>query len=86
MLRKKRLSLLLICMLLIVGVSSVCSVAAAKKVKLTLWGGYPEMSPFSKKVIEDYQKENPNVEISFLTHPLREHEQKLSAAIPGLTP
>ncbi|NMB13374.1 MAG: extracellular solute-binding protein [Firmicutes bacterium] len=83
--KKRSLLLLVTCLVLVIGVSSICPAMAAKKVKLTLWGGYPEMAPFYKQVIADYQKENPNVEISFLTHPLREHEQKLSAAIPSNT-
>lgn len=82
--KRSSLSLVLMCLFLVASLGSVTAMAAPK-VKLTLWGGYPEMGPFYKQVIEDYQKENPNVEISFLTHPLREHEQKLSAAIPSNT-
>lgn len=70
---------------LMVSCLAVSSFAAPKTVKLSLWGGYPEMAPFYKQVIEDYQKANPGVEISFLTNPLREHEQKISAAIPSDT-
>ena len=81
MLRKHKV--FLVCVLLVIAFASVS--ASAQHIKLTLWGGYPEMAPFYKQVIEDYQKENPNVEISFLTHPLREHEQKLSATIPSNT-
>lgn len=82
MLGKKKLVLLVVCMLLVVGLSSM---ASAKKVQLSIWGGYPEMVPFYQKVAADYAKENPNVEISILANPLREHEQKLSAAIPSNT-
>ena len=81
MLRKHKV--FLVCVLLVIAFASVS--ASAQHIKLTLWGGYPEMAPFYKQVIEDHQKENPNVEISFLTHPLREHEQKLSATIPSNT-
>lgn len=83
--KKNRFFFYLLVALLIVSCFSLGVNAAPKKVKLTLWGGYPEMAPFYKKVIEEYTKEHPNVEISFLTHPLREHEQKLSAAIPSNT-
>lgn len=79
---QKRICLLL-ALMLVVGLFSYNVLAAPKKIKLSLWGGYPEMAPFYSKVIADYQKENPNVEINFLTHPLREHEQKMSAAIPS---
>ena len=78
----KRICLLLVSVLLL-GLCSYGIFAAPKQIKLSLWGGYPEMAPFYTKVIEDYQKLNPNVQITFLTHPLREHEQKLSAAIPS---
>ncbi len=85
MVKRKSLLLFLICTFLLVVVSSIDVMATSKNVKLTVWSGYPEMAPFYKQVIEDYQKEHPNVTISFLTHPLREYEQKLAASIPANT-
>ena len=58
---------------------------AAGPVKLSLWGGFPEMEAFYKYAAEEYKKSHPNVEITILTHPLREFEQKLSATIPSNT-
>jgi len=54
-------------------------------VKLSLWGGFPEMEAFYKYAAEEYRKTHPNVEFTILTHPLREFEQKLSATIPSNT-
>ena len=50
--------------------------------ELNFWSGYPEMAPLYDKVIADFQKQYPQVKVNFLTHPLREYEQKLAAAIP----
>jgi multiple sugar transport system substrate-binding protein len=50
--------------------------------ELSLWSGYPEMAPLYDKVIADFQAKYPKVKVSYLTHPLREYEQKLAATIP----
>lgn len=50
--------------------------------ELSLWSGYPEMAPLYDKIIADFQAKHPKVKVSYLTHPLREYEQKLSATIP----
>lgn len=50
--------------------------------ELTFWSGYPEMAPLYDFVIADFQAKHPKVEVTYLTHPLREYEQKLAAAIP----
>jgi multiple sugar transport system substrate-binding protein len=50
--------------------------------ELAFWSGYPEMAPLYDFVIANFQKKFPNVKVSYLTHPLREYEQKLAAAIP----
>ncbi len=81
---QKRICLLL-ALVLVVGLFGFKALAAPKKIQLSLWSGYPEMVPFYNKVAEDYMKANPNVQINILAHPLREHEQKLSAAIPSNT-
>jgi multiple sugar transport system substrate-binding protein len=56
-----------------------------KPVKLSIWGGYPEMEPWYKKVTEAYTKEHPNVTFDIVTQELRSFEQKLSATIPSDT-
>jgi multiple sugar transport system substrate-binding protein len=81
----KRILLNLLLVTLVIACLTVSCFAAPKKVELSLWGGYPEMAPFYKQVAADYQKANPGVKITFLTNPLREHEQKISAAIPSDT-
>ena len=50
--------------------------------ELSLWSGYPEMAPLYEKIIADFQAKYPKVKVSYLTHPLREYEQKLAATIP----
>ena len=50
--------------------------------ELSLWSGYPEMAPLYDKIIADFQAKYPKVKVSYLTHPLREYEQKLAATIP----
>ena len=50
--------------------------------ELSFWSGYPEMAPLYDNVIAGFQKKYPQVKVNYLTHPLREYEQKLAAAIP----
>jgi len=56
--------------------------AKAATGELAFWSGYPEMAPLYDFVIAGFQKKYPNVKVSYLTHPLREYEQKLAAAVP----
>ncbi len=55
---------------------------AASEVTLSLWTGFPETEPFYKAAAADYAKTHPNVKVTILSTTLREHEQKLSAAVP----
>ena len=55
---------------------------AASDVTLSLWTGFPETEPFYKAAAADYAKIHPNVKVTILSTTLREHEQKLSAAVP----
>ena len=59
----------------IVGILVLCvclsSAVAVGSTKLSLWGGFPEVVPFSEKVVEDYQKLHPDVEIEILAYDLR---------------
>lgn len=59
--------------------------SSTKPVELSLWSGYPEMAPFYKKAAEDYKALHPNVNVTVVTYPLREFEQKLSATVPSNT-
>jgi len=58
---------------------------AAKKVSLSFWSGYPEMEPVFNKIVEDYRKLHPNVDIDVSTYKLREVERKLAVSIPTRT-
>jgi len=54
-----------------------------KPVELTIWGGYPELDPWYKKMAEDYKKEHPNVTINIASFPLRDFEKKVAAGLPS---
>ena len=56
--------------------------AHAADVTLAIWTGYPELVPVYKAVSEEYAKTNPGVKFTILSTTLREHEQKLSTAMP----
>ncbi|MFA6505858.1 MAG: extracellular solute-binding protein [Treponemataceae bacterium] len=87
----KRLVLSLVCIsaLLFLAGESVSAGGSGETskgpVKLSVWGGFPEMEAYYKYAAEEYKKVKPNVEVTVLTHPLREFEQKLSATIPSDT-
>lgn len=74
---------LALCVLLAAGLLAVAPASGAPAVRLSLWGGYPELGPFYERVAADYHKANPTVEITILTHPLRDYERKLAATIPA---
>lgn len=54
-----------------------------KPIELTIWGGYPELDPWYKKMADDYKKEHPNVTINISSFPLRDFEKKIAAALPS---
>jgi multiple sugar transport system substrate-binding protein len=56
--------------------------AAAADTTLSIWTGYPELVSWYQAVGEAYTKINPSVKITVFSTTLREHEQKLSAAMP----
>lgn len=74
-----------VCALLVAIMVVVAPAYSAPTVRLSLWGGFPEIGPFYEKMAADYRRANPNVEISILTHPLRDFERKLAATIPADT-
>ncbi len=77
----------LVCVLLLGGAAYAGGGKEAKggPVKLSVWGGFPEMEPFYKYAAAEYKKTHPDVEVTVLSQPLREFEQKLSATIPSDT-
>lgn len=81
--RPRYLGVLGLCALLIAGLLVVAPAYSAPAVRLNLWGGFPEIGPFYEKMAADYRRANPTVEISILTHPLRDFERKLAATIPA---
>lgn len=78
------LSLGLVTLLVLMLVASQQLVQAQERV-INVWSGYPELEPFYRKVAEDFQAARPDVRINILTHPLRDYEKKLAAALPSGT-
>ena len=56
--------------------------AEAAHVALSCWTGYPELVPWYKACGDAYAKANPGFSLNVLSTTLREHEQKLAAAMP----
>ncbi len=87
---KKGLTMVLVLMLLVAPVSFLMAGGQSDnktdgQVKISIWGGFPELEPFYKHAAAAYTEMHPNVEFDIVTHPLREFEQKLSATIPSNT-
>ena len=69
------------------GLATACGLGFARPAKaadvtLNVWTGYPELVPYYKAVAEEYAKTHAGFKINLLSTSLREHEQKLSAAMP----
>jgi multiple sugar transport system substrate-binding protein len=60
----------------------VTRAAHAADTTLSIWTGYPELVPYYQAVADAYAKTKPGVAVTILSTSLREHEQKLSAAVP----
>jgi len=60
----------------------VIRAAHAADTTLSIWTGYPELVPWYQAVADAYAKIKPGVAVTILSTSLREHEQKLSAAVP----
>src|SRR5262249_12289052 len=60
----------------------VTRAAHADNTTLSIWTGYPELGPYYQAVADAYAKTKPGVTCTILSTSLREHEQKLSAAVP----
>jgi multiple sugar transport system substrate-binding protein len=56
--------------------------AEAADVTLSCWTGYPELVPWYKACGDAYAKDHPGFGLNVLSTTLREHEQKLGAAMP----
>jgi multiple sugar transport system substrate-binding protein len=56
--------------------------AQAADITLSVWTGYPELVPWYKQAGEAYTKANPATKVTVFSTTLREHEQKLAAAMP----
>jgi multiple sugar transport system substrate-binding protein len=64
------------------GALSLPRPAAAEDVTLSIWTGYPELVPYYQAVAAAYAQAKPGVKCTVFSTTLREHEQKLSAAVP----
>ena len=56
--------------------------AEAADIALSCWTGYPELVPWYKERGDAYAKDHPGFTLNVLSTTLREHEQKLAAAMP----
>ena len=56
--------------------------AEAADIALSCWTGYPELVPWYKERGDAYAKDHPGFSLNLLSTTLREHEQKLAAAVP----
>lgn len=56
---------------------------SGEKVKLTFWdeNSGPDRTPIWQKLIDDFEKENPNIEVEYVGLPKDEAKSKLDAAI-----
>ena len=66
--------------------AGAAAIAAARPAradtKLTIWTGFPEVSPGIRPPRAEYAKTHPGVSFDFFSTSLREAEQKLTAAVP----
>ena len=60
---------------------ALLAAAPAQGATLAVWTGYPELVPWYQAVGEEYAKAK-GTKITVLSTTLREHEQKLTAAVP----
>ncbi len=58
---------------------------AAPAVGLSIWGGYPEITPVYQRAATAYEQAHPNVKVTVLTTDIRDFERKLAASIPADT-
>ena len=56
--------------------------AQAAEIALSCWTGYPELVPWYKERGDAYAKDHAGFSLNVLSTTLREHEQKLAAAMP----
>ena len=63
----------------------VTGVISQAKITLTLWSGFSELTPVYELAIKDYESLHPNVSINLATFALRDHERKLTIALPSGT-
>lgn len=61
--------------------STLVTPAAAEK--LTIWGGWPDLAPFYKRVGDQLKAKYPDLEVSVELVPLREHEKRLALSLPS---
>jgi multiple sugar transport system substrate-binding protein len=56
--------------------------ARAADLTLSVWTGYPELTSWYQACADEYAKTHPGFKLNVLSTSLREHEQKLAAALP----
>lgn len=63
------------------GIAGASRKAAAADITLSVWTGYPELVPWYQAMGAEYTKAK-GTKVTVLSTTLREHEQKLAAAVP----
>ncbi|MCP3474868.1 extracellular solute-binding protein [Bradyrhizobium sp. CCGUVB1N3] len=66
---------------LAVAVPVFASPASAEK--LTIWSGWPDLTPFYKRVGDQLKSKYPDLEVSVEAIALREHEKRLALSLPS---
>lgn len=76
-----RRSMLFLVIGLVVCLSTI-SIQAAKTKVLNIWVGYPELLPVIEGAIEDYEKNNPQINVNVVSFNVRELERKVAVSVP----
>ena len=56
-------------------------IGAASAVDITVWSGYPEMTPFYEHVAEGMKAEHPDLKVTVEAIALREHEKRIALGL-----
>lgn len=59
----------------------LAGISGAHAQTITVWSGYPELTPFYEHVAEDFNETHPGVTIDVQAIPLREHERRVALGL-----
>jgi len=81
---KFRLLTLVVLVALVAATLGVAPIKAQDKITITYWThNHPPSIPINQQIIDEFKKENPNVEIVFDNAPHSNYEQKILTAFAG---